>query len=468
MKPRSKQLQATQPSEPRQDGEPALAMARVRFGRALGLLVRLYPFHGHVVSSWRARADLDIGTMGVCWFGGGVQLLWNPDFVNTLSDIQVAAVLLHEVHHVVMRHPFLFPAARSSPTPGRGRRRSGTAATSKSTNGAQPPVANSQFDEYAALVASEVSVNEFVTLPLPGDPLLLADFPMLPPFESTRRRYERLYSAERAQRLAGGPSLLRHVVGIDDHGGWESFRNGGLTAELAVDVATEKAMHAHGDSLGDEMRSMIQQAGGGIGSTAGGRLEALAGAARARLSWQRILRSLLAVRHEREPTFLRPPRRFPELVGVLPGSRRVAAKLKILAAIDTSGSMASSTLDEIAAELRVMSESYDVSVVEFDTVIQRRFRLDGTNGPGGDPLACCQGRGGTSFVPVFAPETLEWAADGGTLSGVVCFTDGFGIVPAKQPRERVIWILIDPNDAVRRPAPWGEVVMANPSARCRQ
>lgn len=468
MTPRSKQLHAMQTSEPPRSGEPAVAKARVTLGRALNLLVRLYPFHGHVISGWRARADLDIGTMGVCWFGGSVQLLWSPEFVNTLSDMEVAAVLLHEVHHVVMRHPFLFPAVRSVPARSQGRRRRPTAATSQSANVAQPPVASDVFDEYAALVASEVSVNEFVTLPLPGDPLLLAQFPMLPPLESTRRRYERLYSAERAQRLAGGPSLFQHVVGIDDHGGWESFQTGGLTAELAVTVATEKAMQAHGDSLGDKMRAMIQQAGGGIGSTAGGRMEALAGVAQARLSWQRILRNLLAVRHEREHTFLRPPRRFPELVGVLPGSRRIATKLKILAAIDTSGSMASSTLDEIAAELRVMSKSYDVSVVEFDTVIQRRFRLDGTNGQGGDPLARCQGRGGTSFVPVFAPETLEWAADGGTLSGVVCFTDGFGIVPPKPPRDRVIWILIDPNNAVRRPAPWGEVIMASSPAQNRQ
>jgi hypothetical protein len=445
----------------RQLDDRSVAAARVKLARALDLLLRLYPFHGHVISNWRARPDATVGTMGVCWFGGSVQLLWCPDFVNSISEAQLAAVLAHETHHIVMRHPFLFPAPQSRRS--RRTRRAGSAATAARPGTRSTLTAEDAFDEYAALVATEVSVNEFVTLPLPGDPLLLSQFPMLPPLESTRQRYARLYSAERAQRMAGGPSLFQSLVGIDNHAGWESFRTGGLAAELAVNVATDKALQAHGDALSEKMRTMIQQAGGGIGSTPGGRLESLSGTAKARLPWQHILRGLLPVHHESEPTFLRPPRRFPELVGVLPGSRRVATKRKILAAIDTSGSMASSTLDEIAAELRVMAKSYDVSIVEFDTVIQRKFRLDGPSPAGGDPLSACQGRGGTSFLPIFAPDTLSWAADGGTLSGIVCFTDGFGVAPPQPPRERVIWILTDPNNAIRRPAPWGTVVLANPS-----
>jgi len=195
---------------------------------------------------------------------------------------------------------------------------------------------------------------------------------------------------------------------------------------------------------------------------------ALAGAARAKLSWQRILRRLLAVDHVAEPTYLRPPRRFPDLVGVLPGSRRVPTKLRIMAAIDTSGSMSSATLDEIAAELRVMSRSYDVSVVEFDAVIQRRYRLGPTQPaqPGGhsgnDLLSAMQGRGGTNFHPVFHPSILEWAADGAELSGIVVFTDGVGPAPEVPPREPVIWILT--GRGARQPAEWGTAVKTDPGA----
>jgi predicted metal-dependent peptidase len=460
-----------------------IATGKAKLARAMGILLRSHPFHGHVASGWRARPEspdrreLAVGTMGVCWSCGGVQLIWNPEFVNTITDLELAGVLLHEVHHVVMRHPFLFPD-RGSP----------------------------DFDAYAALVAEEVTVNEFVSLPLPGDPFQLEQFtakhPSLKPFESTRERYRKLYDAGRARRdheerqqfqktveeqleklLSGEGTghLASHLAGTipgkptDSHAGWGSFKDGGAAAALAVAVATAQAMKLHGHTLPPGLQKLLESlhAGGAPGTVPGGMLESLAGTARARLHWQSILRQLLAVDHDREQTYLRPPRRFPDLVGVLPGSRRVPLKLRILAAIDTSGSMSATTLDEIAAELRVMARSYDVAVVEFDAAIQRRYRLgdahahnpnSGISGSdnaarvAGDPLSAMQGRGGTSFYPVFQRDTLAWAADGGDLSGVVVFTDGFGPAPEKPPQEQVIWVLMGSD--VQQPARWGRVVRA--------
>jgi predicted metal-dependent peptidase len=455
-----------------------VATGKTKLARAMGILLRSHPFHGHIASGWRARPEspdrreLSVGTMGVCWACGGVQLIWNPEFVDKISDLELAGVLLHEVHHVVMRHPFLFPDRRSP-----------------------------EFDAYAALVAEEVTVNEFVSLPLPGDPFRLEQFtakhPSLKPFESTRERYRKLYDAARARRdheerqkfqktveeqlekllsgegpgnLAGSPAGSLAGRPTDSHAGWDSFKDGGAAAALAVAVATAQAMKLHGHTLSPGFQKLLRSlhAGSAPGTVPGGMLESLAGTARARLQWQSILRQLLAVDHDREQTYLRPPRRFPDLVGVLPGSRRVPTKLRLLAAIDTSGSMSAATLDEIAAELRVMARYYEVAVVEFDAAIQRRYRLGDAASrdlgshdsisPGGDPLSAMQGRGGTSFYPVFHRDTLAWAADGGDLSGVVVFTDGFGPAPEKPPQEQVIWVLMGSD--VRQPARWGRVVRA--------
>lgn len=453
----------------RRDLRPLIIRGEVKLKRAMGILLRAHPFHGHIAAGWRVRPDTSLKTMGVCWSCGSVQLLWNPLFVDSISDVELAGVLTHEVNHIVMRHPFLFPEQ------------------------ANPPP---DFDAYAALVAEEVTVNEFVALPLPGSPLLLADFasqcPALQPMQSTRERYRLLYDAARARRHHEARQkfkaslenlireLLKSTVGkepdVQSHAGWESFRDGGAAAALAVAVATAQALKRHGGTLSPELRQRIEAAhaalGGAPGSTNGGMLETLAGTAQARLSWQSILRRLLAVSHEAEPTYQRPPRRFPDLVGMLPGSRRVPTRLKILAAIDTSGSMSSETLDEIAAELRVMARSYEVSVVEFDVVIQRRYRLTQRLGTGlgaamnGDyPLSAMQGRGGTSFLPVFERQTLEWAADGEELSGVVLFSDGYGPAPKRPPAVSVIWVLV--GNGVRKPAPWGFVVNASDDARSR-
>ena len=250
---------------------------------------------------------------------------------------------------------------------------------------------------------------------------------------------------------------------VDNHAGWESFKGGGAAAALAVAVATAEALERHGQSLSADLRSLIHSlhAGAGHGSTPGGVLETLAGSAAARLPWQKILRRILPVEHGRQPTFFRPPRRFPEYVGVFPGSRRVPEKQRLLVAIDTSGSMSTGTLDEIAAEVKVIANAYDVAVVEFDAAIQRRYRLDGPRTAEGDTLTSMQGRGGTSFRPVFDEETLAWAAEGRDLSGIIVFTDGFGPVPGQPPREPVYWVLM--GDGVRRPAAWGKVIRGTAS-----
>ena len=105
-------------------------------------------------------------------------------------------------------------------------------------------------------------------------------------------------------------------------------------------------------------------------------------------------------------------------------------------------------------------------------MIQRRYRLGDCAGPyhqgqpagageqpiSGDPLTTMRGRGGTSFLPVFKRQTLDWAADGGDLSGVVVFSDGYGPAPSQPPREPVIWVLM--GHGVRKPAGWGTVVNA--------
>ncbi len=474
------------------------ATGKLKLARALGILLRGHPFHGDVASGWRARPDEAVGTMGVYWAYGAVQLVWAPSFVNRISDNELAGVLLHEVHHVVLRHPFVFPQhAQGEPGP--------------------------DYDARAALIAQEVSVNEFITaLPLPGQPLRLEDFvgecPALEPYESTRSRYQKLHDPARASRdyevrkkireqieqlvaaaldpipdQAGDGSAAAHAIGsaaeshaasltsnsliglmerlVDSHDGWESFRKAGLVARLAIAVAAREALAKHGRLLPPDLRALIRTANQQPGTTPGGFEESLPGLAKSRLSWQRILRRVLAVDNDREITFLRPPRRFPEMVGVLPGVRRVPMKLKLMAAVDTSGSMSTATLDAIAAELRVLAEVYDVALVEFDYYIQRRYRIEAGNGRCDDPsiqnpLGGFRGRGGTNFYPVFARDTLDWAADGGDLSAVIVFSDGHGPAPEKAPTVRTIWVLMDEDarhcrgGGVRRPASWGEVINA--------
>ena len=47
-------------------------------------------------------------------------------------------------------------------------------------------------DSEARIIAEEVTVNEWVVVPLPGRPLTLDQFPSLKPLEDTKTRYARL------------------------------------------------------------------------------------------------------------------------------------------------------------------------------------------------------------------------------------------------------------------------------------
>ena len=60
---------------------------------------------------------------------------------------------------------------------------------------------------------------------------------------------------------------------------------------------------------------------------------------------------------------LRPPRRFPELVGIMPGSTRAPGLPRVMAVIDTSGSIAGHLLAQIARELAWMAASHEVVIV---------------------------------------------------------------------------------------------------------
>jgi hypothetical protein len=109
--------------------------------------------------------------------------------------------------------------------------------------------------------------------------------------------------------------------------------------------------------------------GQGIGQGSGAVRLDLLGEGQGRLDWRRTLRRQVGQALEERPVFSRPPRRFPELIGVLPGRRRLAVRPRIMAAIDTSGSMSAGHLEQIDAELARLDK---VLVVECATTPSSR------------------------------------------------------------------------------------------------
>src|SRR5262249_5735818 len=139
----------------------------------------------------------------------------------------------------------------------------------------------------------------------------------------------------------------------------------------------------------------------------------------------------------------RPPRRFPALVGVVPGRALTPTKPRVLAVLDTSGSITRRLLALINGELARLARHFAVTVVECDARVQRVYPYR--------PLGRVLGRGGPALRPPLDPRFLgEHRPD-----LVVFFTDGLGPAPERPPRPPLIWCL-GPGGA--RPAPWGRVI----------
>jgi predicted metal-dependent peptidase len=360
-----------------------------------------YPFHAALLSRFKVEPGPSIATMAVSAMEDAVRLMHNPDFVLGLSMAELGGVLLHEVHHVLFGHLAMGP--KDYP------------------------------DRFALTVAEEVTANEFIREPLPGSPVLLKDFPQLPPGESTDQRYHRLFDPNRP--------ATKVAATLDDHGPW---REGEQTTEAIVEAVQEAASSVDISALPKEIKDAIGKLAG-AGSVAA--LECLQQSRKGSVDWTTQLRHYAGQVLEVRPVYTRPPRRFPEMVGIIPGHARQGCRPKVLAVIDTSGSITPELLTQINGELTRLAKKHTVTVVECDCAIHRVYPYK--------PLTQVCGRGGTDLRPPLARDFLRKHGP----DVIVYFTDGYGKAPGRSPGVPVIWCLLPGG---RVPATWGRVIHTNP------
>ena len=428
------------------------AAARSRIELAVKRLGCNYPLHAGILALWGIEESAAVSTMGVGFRGNRLCLVFAPDFVESIGMNELEGVLHHEVNHVMFDHVFHEPEANE--------------------------------DENARIVAEEVTVNEWVPEPLPGKPVLLSQYPFLPANETTEIRYRKLrgrVSGENRGKsgsgcgpqsagtcLAGtgksggqGPNGAKagRVPTVDDHSTWSEIRkdSGKASRAAQMDVAmawgglTPKQRDAQPDPIAGSARKAVE-AGGfdlgvGIGTDSGDEEEKV-GPGSARVPWQVVLRKHIGRIRERRPVFGRPPRRFPDMAGIIPGKGRFSRKTRVMAVVDTSGSMTGPMLADISAELGLMARHFDVIVVECDETIRQIYPYR--------PIESVKGRGWTDFRPPFKPDFLKAQQP----DVVVYFTDGDGPAPEKQPAVPVIWAI---TEGGKKPVLWGmEVALSEP------
>jgi len=165
------------------------------------------------------------------------------------------------------------------------------------------------------------------------------------------------------------------------------------------------------------------------------------------VDWKAALREFMTRNAKSNYNWKRPNRRFVH-AGIYLPSRHSQELGHVIAAIDTSGSIGEATLSRFAAELQDICEQgiERLTILYHDAEIVRVDEWTPDDGP--LTLTPCGG-GGTDHNPVF-----EWIEENTTEAPavLVCLTDLWSDFPHDEPAYPVLWASIDP----RKQHPFGE------------
>ena len=128
--------------------------------------------------------------------------------------------------------------------------------------------------------------------------------------------------------------------------------------------------------------------------------------------------------------------------------------IKLIVAIDTSGSMSNETLERIMTEIFdiIGSRMCEVTVIECDAKIQRVYKARSVKDISYD---IC-GRGGTSFIPV-----IEYINNHRQFRDAILiyFTDGVGDRSIPRPLTlKTMWVLRDAGCTLSVKNAYGEIL----------
>lgn len=388
----------------------------LRIQKARTALLLDHPFFGSLLYRLKDRESRAVKTMAT----DGVSLLWNPEFVETLTTATLAGTLAHEVMHPALHHHL-----RRS---GRGPKRWN--------------------------IACDYAINPLLVdagLKLPEGVLIENRFRGM----SAEQIYNLLEPEEDAD--PNGDDDQQSTKSNDSNGspdGNESSdpsapeTDGGigqvLDAPRESDGSPTDQEQARGWEIAVKQAMTVAQQAGNLPAGIDRTME---GVAEAAVNWRELLRRLWSEMTADDYSWMRPNRRHLWRGLYLPGVVKEGVG-EIVIAVDCSGSISGRQLRLFEAEARSILEGQRperVYVLYFDAVVQKVEIYEA-----GQPISLNPvGGGGTEFAPCF-----DWLEKRGIIpQTMVLLTDLYGSFPSSSPSYPVLWA-----STGRRQAPFGEVI----------
>lgn len=387
-----------------------------RIQKARTTLVLDHPFFGSLLFRLKDQPSTAVKTMAT----DGVSLLWNPEFVETLTAATLAGTLAHEVMHPALRHHL---------------RRSGR----------HPKRWN---------IACDYAINPLLVdagLKLPEGVLLESRFRGM----SAEQIYNLLESEEDLD--PDSDSDQSASASTDPNSGPDGSQSnepsapetdGGIGQVLDAptegdDSPTRQEQAREWEVAVKQAMTVAQQAG----KLPAGLDRTMEGVAEAAVNWRELLRRLWSETTSTDYSWMRPNRRHLWRGLYLPGVVKEGVG-EIVIAVDCSGSISGRQLRLFEAEAQSILEGQRperVYVLYFDAAVQKVEIYETGRPISLNPV----GGGGTEFGPCF-----EWIDERGIMPQTMVFlTDLYGSFPSSAPSYPVLWA-----STGRRQAPFGEVI----------
>jgi len=404
--------------------------------KALSEIILCYPAFSYIIFNWDLEETTKYDTMATNY----KKLLYNPQYVDSLSMENLIAVILHEILHCVFLHPTEISRIQSE-----GKDfQCWTTALEVVTNAAVKDLVNGKKYELPGNPFSPFK-NE-----LPSPPVYYYD--PIGHNHTATEIYEKLLQ-EKPNISCPWPMIVLCNDGNGDGNGsaqgekQEGENIGDKSETKAPGTITIDILPAEKGEFPEAVEKAIatlEKLQKQIGYLPGGLSRQLNKLTKGKVPWKRVLHSFVSTIKAGmdDYSWNRPDfKRSGEII--YPGLIEYDID-NIVVAIDTSGSISQKELQRFASEVASLTHYTDeILLITTDAEIHEKIKV--RNAKDIINRVKFTGGGGTDFRPVF--EQIK------KCEAMVFFTDGYAIYPDSAPLYPVLWVLTKDNSK----PPFGKV-----------
>jgi predicted metal-dependent peptidase len=374
------------------------------------------PFYGLFLLTLNKRENTNIPTACVSLQGINQSLEINPEYWNSLPELQRIGLLKHELLHIMFHH-FLLDTTMYP-------------------------------DAKLRNIAADIEINQFIDKQNKSkDWLGLTSVPnlVLPEKAGTRVYYDMI-----KDKASTCPQVQEWLDGLGDDS--DEFADGhGMWGDPNMDEATKKLIGKQLEHQVKEIAEHLDKKGSNFRGTLPGTLvewiDSLFELPVPVTDWKSYFKRFISSSDKvvTKKSRNKYNKRFPGNPAL-----KIKHKKNILVAIDTSGSVSSENLVEFLGQLlHIHKTGHEVTVMECDAKITNIFKYKG------DKEIAITGRGGTDFQPAidYFNQHIQ------TYNTLVFFTDGYAPAPTP-PKRPMLWVMTKDGETKTTKFP-GKVVHMN-------